>query len=430
MAGRILWHTIVSILAVMVVVMPAVAVTPAHVVLKQGDNLGLSTVSSLGPAYVNGNGKVGFVGTLADDQRFVWYDTGASFFSNSALPNVLTGHEPSMGISNTGGFIYSPSFNGNDSVYTHNGKLLAKGDVAPSLSVRFSTFNMKPRMLDDGTAVWNGGISTTANGVTSEEVAWRCSDTFNPNSCTAVLRSSQLVGGLPISANGLNSSFDYSGNGLHHIHQIFVTTSLANDNRVWVDGSFVAYEGTLTGGTDSWSDFGNLSINNSGDYIFRGDTTAAVTMDEVLAFNSLIAVREGNVVDGRTLGSNLYETSINNLGTVAAIWSSSSTESLFIWPDIQSAPLAGLALLSVSDTIDVNNDSIADYTITDFNTPSQFEPDSGLDLGDDGYVYVNVDMTPIGGGASLQAVIQLTPEPGSVLLMAVGVLVLSWRNRQ
>lgn len=429
-AARRIRHTAVMILTAMVVVVPAVAITPAYVVLKEGDNLALSTVASLGPAYVNGNGKVGFVGTLADEQRFVWFDTGTSFLSNSAQPNTLAGHEPSMGISNSGGFIYSPSFNGKDSVYTHNGKLLAAGDAAPTLPGRFSTFNMQPRMLDDGTAVWVGGTSTSAGGATSAEAAWRCSDTANLNSCTTDLRSSQLVDGVQITAGGLNFSFDYSGNGLHHIHQIFVNSALANDNRLWVDGSTVAIEGTHTGGGDNWLDFGNVSINNFGDYVFRADTSSAVTMDEVLAFNGLIKVREGNVVDGKTLGSNLYETSINNLGTVAAVWSSSSTETLFVWPNIQSAPLAGLALLSVNDTIDVNNDATADYTIMDINTPSQFEQDSGLDLGDDGYIYVNVDMRPVGGGATVQAVIRLTPEPASMLLIAISTLALSRRSRR
>jgi PEP-CTERM motif len=432
MAGRNLWHTIVIILAVMAVVIPAVAVTPAHVVLKQGDAMGLSSVRDFGQAFVDGNGKVGFVGELSDNQSFVWHDTGPIFLSGSAGPNVLFGWEESMGVSNVGGFIYSPSFrtppffNPHDSVYTHNGKLLADDDPAPNIPGRFSTFNSRPRMFADGTAVWVGGTTATLGGSSTGRVAYRCADTSNVNSCMPVLKTGDLVGGLAIAANGIDFGYDYSNNGGHYIQELLLTTDSANDNRIWVDGSIVATEGTSTGGADNWSSFFSHGINESGNHIFAADTTAAVIMDMVLTFNGLIKAREGDIIDDTTLGSSIQGASINDLNVVATIWNSSKTETLFLWSDLNANPLGGMALLSVNDTIDVNNDTIADYAVTDFNADATST--SGLDLGNDGYIYVEVDMTPIGGGASVQAIIQLTPEPGSLMLLAVAMAAFSLRK--
>jgi len=154
------WATI-PIVALMTSAALAVPAIPAQLVLKQGDVVGPSTVSTLGAPFTDGNGRVGFVGALADSQRFIWWDTGPVFFSNDALPNVLTGHESTMGVSNTGGFIYSPSVNGNDAVYTHGGVLLQRGDPIPPLPGLYSSFNSRPIMLPNGTAYWVGGSTPT-----------------------------------------------------------------------------------------------------------------------------------------------------------------------------------------------------------------------------------------------------------------------------
>jgi hypothetical protein len=407
------------------------AVTPAHVVAKVGDPMGPGTISTLGPAFVDGNGKVGFAGSSSSPtgERFIWYDTGPIFFASSANPpDVLTGHEGTMGVSNTGGFIYSPSFNGQDAVYTHDGKLLADDDAAPGMPGLFSTFNSRPRMLDDGTAVWVGGTAAVLGGSTTGRAAFRCSDTSNVASCAPVLKTGDAVGGQTIGASGIDFAYDYSGNGLHHIQELILTGPTANDDRVWVDGSIVATEGLTTGGADTWVSFDSLSINNVGNYIFAADTNAAVGIDEVLAYNGSIAVREGNIIDGKTLTSSVNAASINNLNQVTAIWSSSSTETLFLWNDIETSPLGGLALLSVGDQIDTNNDTFADFTVSDFNASVAIAP--GLDLGDDGYIYVDVDITPIGGGSSMQAVLRVTPEPTSLVLLTMGLAMLGCRRRR
>lgn len=434
MAAQATCHAIVLIVTAVVVVIPAVAATPAYIVLKQGDAMGLSSVRDIGQPFVDGNGKVGFVGELSDSQSFVWYDTGPIFLSGSAAPDVLFGWEQSMGVSNVGGFIYStqfrspPSLNAKDSVYTHNGKLLADDDPAPNIPGLFSTFNSRPRMFADGTAVWVSGTSATLGGSSTGRVAYRCADTSNVGSCMPVLKTNDLVDGLAIAANGISFDYDYSSTGSHYIQELVLTTDSANDQRIWVDGSIVATEGTSTGGADNWSTFQNLGINESGNHIFAGNTTAAAIMNMVLTFNGLIKVREGDIIDDTTLGSSVQGASINDLNAVAAVWTSSKTETLFLWPDLNANPLGGMALLSVNDTIDVNNDTIADYTVTNFNASGTSS--AGLDLGNDGYVYVEVDITPIGGGASFDAIIRLTPEPGSLLMLFAYVSVLSRRYRR
>ncbi|MCC6359716.1 MAG: hypothetical protein IT450_13305, partial [Phycisphaerales bacterium] len=144
----------------------AAAQTPATVVAKVGDPASNSTISTLNAPFTNGLGQVGFVAALADSTRIVWIGNGPVFNSADALPDVLTGGEGTMGISDAGGFVYSPSFNGNDAVYTHLGLLLADGDPAPGMPGMFSSFNSRPTMTPDGTANWVGGWSATAGGST------------------------------------------------------------------------------------------------------------------------------------------------------------------------------------------------------------------------------------------------------------------------
>jgi len=98
----------------------------AEIVVKEGDPVGPSTVVNLNAPFTNGLGYPGFNGTLTDGQRFIWCGTGPVFLSGDALPLVLTGGESTMGISDSCLFVYSPSVNGKDAIYTSYGVLIEK----------------------------------------------------------------------------------------------------------------------------------------------------------------------------------------------------------------------------------------------------------------------------------------------------------------
>ena len=397
-------------------------------VVREGDAIDGSTVASLNAPFTNGNGQVGLVAALADGRRAIWFDTGVIFTSDMALPDVLSGGEGTMGIGNSGEFIYSPSFNGNDAVYGQNGVILADGDLAPGYAPNFTnTFNSRPQMIDDGTAYWVAGVNDGAGGTGSaSRVLYR----QNPNgTIDRVFASGDVIAGSGGSTidfpSGVDFDYHVSGNGSQMINGFIANN---DDNMIAVNGTMVHREFQATGQGDNWSNFDTVSINNAGNYIFTGDTDGAGATDEFIAYNGVIGVREGMSVDGLTLGSACNAASINNLGQAAFIFSTvEETETLFFAADA-SALGSSVALLSVGDLFDETGDGVGDWIIDDFNASNIIGP--GLDLAEDGMVYVEVDLESLDGSVNIEAVIGVAvPAPMSGLVFALGGLVATRRRR-
>lgn len=387
----------------------------ATLVVKGGDALGPSVVSGLNTPYTDGNGKVGFLGTLLDSQRFIWWDTGPVFLSGDA-PDTLTGGESNMGVSDTGGFIYSPSANGEDAVYTHGGILLRGTDPVPPLPGLYSTFNSRPQMLPDGTAYWIGGTSTTPGGSSTNRHLFRASDPTDPNTITRVLGGGDVIEGKTIRTTASNFDFWISDNSLHHIHVLDMNVTL--NEHVYLDGAFVAQEGGPTGDGDNWATFDIVGVNNDGHYIFTGDTDGATTTDEFVAYDGDIVVREGDTLDGHLLlsGYTLRAAAINDLNQVAHIWGSTLAEHLFFGTgsDLGNSR----QVLALGDSVEVTGDGIADYRVIDFNASTVTGP--GLDLAEDGFIFVHVDLIPVEGGVEVQAVLKLPAGPGASQVQSGG----------
>lgn len=410
----------------------AAAQVPAFIVAKQGDTLGESTIAALNSPFTDGNGKVGFVVNLADSTRSIWYGAGTIFNSNNALPNVLVGSESTMGVSNTGQFIYSPSFNGNDAVYTNGGKLLADTDAAPGFPGLFNTFNSRPRMLPNGTSYWVGGTAPTSGGSTTARVVYKATDPANPATISVVSKVGDVIGntgGAAIAPGNATISFDYavSDNDAFRMQRFVLNSATTNDDVVAINGLAVAREGNIAVGAERYQAFGAQGINNSGNWLLAGDTDGSTATDFFLSYNGTIALREGQTLGGITLGGNVRAASINNLNQAAHMWAfGASGEALFAGDAANLA--ASTLLLKTGDTIDVNGDNAADWTVTDFKASNAIGP--GLDLGEDGYVYAEVDLTPIGGGAAIEAVIRLAiPTPGTLGALALAGLAASRRRR-
>lgn len=143
------------------------AVVEATLVVQDGASPpGASgVVSTLRTPFVNGNGAVGFTGDVDVDDDFVWFDAGVVWSNSDALPTVLSGAEDTMGISNTGGFIYSPATDSEDSVWTHGGLLAVENVQAPGMPAGVnSTFHSRPTMIPTGQAYWVAGHNDGAGG--------------------------------------------------------------------------------------------------------------------------------------------------------------------------------------------------------------------------------------------------------------------------
>lgn len=430
------WLRVFSAVAVLLTLfsVSVVAQVPVDVVVKQGDVFGARTVSTVNAPFTDGFGKVGFVASFDDSTRGVWHSSDFVFNSSDALPDSVTGGEGTMGVSNSGGFIYSPSFNGEDAVFTHEGKLLAGGDPLAPLPGLFSTFSSRPTMIPNGTAYWIGGSTPTQGSSSStNRHLFKATDVSNPMSITRVLGGGDVIEGKAISTSASNFDYDISDNGSHHVHILdMVTGSSANNLHVYRDGAFVAQEGGAVGDGTNWEGLDIVAVNNIGDWILTGDTTGPVATDEFVAFKGEIKVREGDTLDSVTLasGATLRAASINNKSQVVHMWGwgSGATAQEHLFFGAGETLGDSLRLLSVGDLMDSTGDNIADWLLVDFNASGTIGP--GLELAEDGFVHVHVDMVPAAGGAEVQAVLRVAiPEPSTVCLLAVGCLALVRRRR-
>ncbi len=386
------------------------ALVAATVVVSEGDLPpgAPGGVTNLNSPFTNGNGEVGFTGSAGEN--FVWFDAGITWLSSDALPsNTLAGGEGTMGVGDNGEFIYSPSIDGNDGVWTHNGALLADGDPAPGYSPpALNTFNSRPTMLPSGAAYWVAGVNYSGGTSTEGRVLYMSSDS-TPGSTTPVLASGDMVGGLPINSGSSGIDFDYqiADDGGHQINVLLLDTgSTTNDGIVYVDGSVVATEASPSGDGDNWDNFDVVTINNDGDYLFSGDTDGPTTSDEFIASNGAIALREGDVVAGVTLTSSatVNAMSLNNLGQVAYTWSiSGGTEILFFACDASDLVGSSVELLRTGDGLDLDGGGTQDALVTDFNASTAIGP--GLWLAEDGQVFVELDIDL--GNGDLEAIVAL-----------------------
>jgi len=124
-----------------------------------------------------------------------------------------------------------------------------------------------------------------------------------------------------------------------------------------------------------------------------------------------------------------HAAAINNLGQILQLWDLTSTtdEGLFLG-DSDNVSLSTL-LLRVGDELDTDGDGDADYVLSDFNASSTVT--HPLVLGDDGWVYLDVDLTTIGTTTVNQAIIGINtiPEPAALSLLGAAGLLLLRRRR-
>jgi hypothetical protein len=147
--------------------------------------------------------------------------------------------------------------------------------------------------------------------------------------------------------------------------------------------------------------------------VVTGDTDGDTTTDEFVAFNGLIGVREGDLVDGIAIpvDATVRAASINDRNEVVHIWGRGLADAEYLFFGLGPSLQNSVAILSVGDEIDVGTDGIADYAVTDFRPSSFVGP--GLDLAEDGAVYVGVLIVPVTGGAEVDAILRLeAPKTG------------------
>jgi len=389
----------------------------AELVVKEGDAMSDSTVASLNAPYTNGNGQVGFVIGLADGERAIWFDNGPIFLSDSALPDTLSGGEGTMGIGDNGEFIYSPSFNGGDAVYGEGGVIAEDNAPAFDFASGFNmTFHSRPRMIDDGSSYWISGTNDGAGGTSTQNRIIYMRDGAT-GTVTGILRAGDVVDGVTVAgAGGIDFDNAMSDDGSQRLF-IFndAVGSTLSDTCLAVNGTIVAREGSPTGGGDNWDNFDATSINNSGNYMFSGDTDGASTTDEFIAYNGAIQLRQGDTLaSGPTVDGSVNAVSLNNNGEAVFSWSLDITggdiETIFYASDASDLAGTAVPVLSVGGVIDTTGDHVPDWEVTDFNASAVIGP--GLDFAENGLLYIEVDMEPVGGGDEVESILCITVSSG------------------
>lgn len=387
-----------------------VLVDRADVVAKVGDVAGATSISSLNSPFTNNNGQVGFVAAMADSTRGIWFDSGFTWNSANYLPTAVTGGEGTMGISDGGAFIYSPSWATKDAVANAAGKILADDDAWPPNPTLFNSFDSRPQMVADGTAFWIAGTSATAAGSTSLRHLVKCVPPYGPTDYTIIWSGGDVISGKPIATAASNFTYDVSDDAAHVINELDMNTgSTANNVHIFVDGSLIMQEGTPTGQGDNWSNVTDVSINNSGIHVVGGDTDGNTATDTFLAYNGTITIREGDTIAGITLatGAGIRAVSVNNNNRVAHIWGWGSGATLQEHVFISEAgnPSSTWRVLSVGNGVDTTGDNVPEWTVTDLEASATIGP--GLDFGEDGFVFVEVSLVPFGGGTEVEAILKV-----------------------
>lgn len=387
---------------------------PAERLLSTGDSAAGSTISSFGPVFVDGAGRPGSILTLADGQRAIWYDGAVVFASGSVGSPVLSGGEVTIGIGNGGRFVYSPSADGEDALWTDQGLLLRASEPAPGLTGLFVAFASRPSMLPDGRSLAVSGWRETPTGATVGRILYR----HTPGAATpweVVLRSAgDPVGGIaPIGPVGVGFQYDSSDDGSQLIVLLQLETgSTANDAVVWRNGSIMAREGEpVPGGIggENWQGFAGVAINDAGDWLLAGDTSEATATDAFIAWNGQLLVREGGTYGGLTIpsGSAARAMSLNNRGHAVHAWNlgGGGGQALFFSADAARLDEARL-LLRTGSGIDFDADGVSDGTVIEIF--HSFTTAFGLSLADAGGVYVDVSYSD--GSATQRSLVRLVTE--------------------
>lgn len=403
-----------------------------ELVLAEGQSLLGSTVGVLNNPYATDAGTVGFNGSLADGRRFVWFGGGVVFTDDQAS-EALSGGESTMGFSASGDWVYSPSIDGEDGVYTNGGTLLRETSAAPGLPGLFNSFNSRPSMDEGGAAYWVAGFTDTQGGSSDGRVFYRAA---NPTSATPtfeiVYQSFEVIDGFTVGNGGVDFTYDVSSDGRWLATEIVFndTPSTGDDNMVYLfdlaggTRTRLGREGDATGAGDNFDNWDGVKVNNAGDVLIHGDTDGATTDDEFIAFNGGIIARDGDLIGGRTFGT-VDSADLNNAGWIAAIADTEAGESLFFGFDADTSGWS--VLLETGDALDFDGDGIADGTLTDFNVSSAVS--NGLDLSDAGLLYLEIDYLDV-DGLEVEGIIGVrVPSPGAGVGLVVAMAGV-WRRRR
>ncbi|MFH1749096.1 MAG: PEP-CTERM sorting domain-containing protein [Planctomycetota bacterium] len=435
-----------SALLVLLMAAPTLWADVPSALLHEGDILAGDTVTSLGNPSANHAGGYGLgINTSDGTNTFSRFWGNPAGGAGSILRTEGTigdyqqlSFESFWGMSNAGAIAYSPSCThvpsgttGLDSVWLDDTIVAIEEQPYPHMANYWWSFGSRPGITADGKPYFVGGIATTQGGTTANR------GLFYGSTTTPLLLGGDAVPNLPAVLDTASTvSFDYrfSSLGTNYLAEVqFVGPSTANAAMVMngaglmLGGGLVA-EGspipTTIGGLpgELWANFDFLSITESGSWIMTGDSNADVAVDEFVALNGNVALREGDMLTTGEIVSGAIEGGyMNEAGDWGVIWDIDGGV-------LEALIVNGSLLLKEGDAVDWDGDGFVDpdAILTDFTGTSTLAiGDPGIDSFFDVYFTADINV----GGTVLEGFFQMTvPEPSAALLLGVGLMLLRRRR--
>lgn len=295
-------------------------------------------------------------------------------------PYAQTSFESFWGLGAGGVVSYSPSCNnldtgatGLDSVWLDDAPIATEEKDYPHQSGYWWSFGSRPGVTEDGVPYFVGGITDVLGGATDLR------GLFYGHDAAPVFLGGDLLPGLPQALSATASpSFDYrySAYGSHYLCLVDMEGSTATDAAMVMDGAGLMIAGQLVqegmpvpaaaGGLpgENWASFDYCGVTESGRYMFTGDTSAAIAVDEFVLVDGVIVLREGEVLAGNTLSGAIESAYLNDDGDWAVIWDVTTP----MGANVEALIFNGQIVLMEGDIIDTDGDGIpnANATVTDF----------------------------------------------------------------
>ncbi len=295
-------------------------------------------------------------------------------------PYTQTSYESFWGLGGGGVVSYSPLCNnldtgatGLDAVWLDDAPVATEQKDYPHQPGWWWSFGSRPGVTEDGVPYFVGGITDALGGATDLR------GLFYGHDAAPVIMGGQLLPGLPLPLSATASpSFDYrySAYGSHFICLVDMEGSTATDAVMVMDGAGLLIAGQLVqegmpvpaaaGGLpgENWAAFDYCGVTESGRYMFTGDTSAAIAVDEFVLVDGQIVLREGAVLSGNTVSGAIESAYMNDDGDWAVIWDVTTPTGA----NVEALIFNGQIVLMEGDFIDRDGDGIpnVDATVTDF----------------------------------------------------------------
>jgi hypothetical protein len=259
---------------------------------------------------------------------------------------------------------------GLDGVWLDDLPVLHELDPVPTLPGQFSTFNSRPTSSGAGGIYWVGGITASQGSSTQN----RC--LFSGLGATVEIMGGDFLPGIdePIKTGSSNIDFDFrvSRFETNWINLVQVDTSSSNDGVMVINGVPIMSGGSMmredtpipesVGGLpdERWDNFDFFGINDVGDFLITGDTSASSSIDEFVSFNGEIILREGTVLDldgvPWTLDGSIEGGYMNKETDWAVIWDIEDADG----ENLEALLVNGEVLLVEGDPVDGNGDGVID----------------------------------------------------------------------